>query len=91
MSPESVWIRTTDTLPMARKPKLTVFRDMNDYPATARCSSCGEAMPVRQEWIISAGDNLAWFPDQIQRHITQQHPFWTGSPEGARAIDRTAA
>ena len=71
--------KPVDSLPLARKPELKVVRDLNDYPATARCSSCGEEMPARQRWINSAAENLAWFADQFRMHLEHEHPFW--SPE----------
>ena len=65
---------------MARKPELTVIHDVYDYPATARCSSCGRVMPVRQRWITSSTDNLLWFADQFRLHVAQEHPEWRAEP-----------
>jgi hypothetical protein len=59
-----------------RKPGLTVVFDMNDYPAAARCSACGEQMPVRLRWINPSAQNLAWFVDRFQLHVEQEHPGW---------------
>lgn len=56
-------------------PKLTVIHDMNDYPATAKCSSCGKEMPRRQRWFMSAAENLAWFADQFRFHVEQEHSW----------------
>jgi NMD protein affecting ribosome stability and mRNA decay len=55
-------------------PEMTVIADMNNYPATARCSACGQAMPTRQRWINSSADNLVWFAEQFKLHLAQQHP-----------------
>jgi hypothetical protein len=55
------------------KPELTVVYDMNDYPATARCSSCGEEMPARHRWINPSAENLVWFADQFKLHVEQRH------------------
>ena len=74
MASESIRSGLVDTLLISRKPELIVVHDINDYPATARCSSCGEAMPVRQSWITSSTDNLVWFADQFSLHVEQQHP-----------------
>jgi hypothetical protein len=77
MAPETIH-RSVDTLPLtAKRPKLIVIRDMNDYPANARCSSCGEPMPIRQRWITSLADNLVWFADQFLLHVEKEHPAWS--------------
>lgn len=55
------------------KPELTVVHDLNDYPANARCSSCGKQMPVRQRWIMSSAENLDWFADQFRLHVALEH------------------
>jgi hypothetical protein len=59
-----------------REPGLTVVYDMNDYPATARCCSCGEEMALRQRWITSSAENLVWFADRFRLHVEQEHPGW---------------
>ena len=61
------------TLRMAEKPELTIIRDMDDYPATARCSTCGREMALRQRWFTSAAENLAWFGDRFRLHLEQEH------------------
>jgi len=61
------------TLPMAEKPELTIVHDMDDYPATARCSTCGREMALRQRWFTSAAENLAWFGDRFRLHLEQEH------------------
>ena len=58
------------------KPGLIVVYDINDYPATARCSSCGGEMPVRRRWINPSAENLAWFADRFRVHVEQEHPGW---------------
>jgi hypothetical protein len=83
--------KSVDTLPMEKAPELIVIRDMNDYPATARCSSCGKMMPVRQRWITSAADNLAWFADQFRLHVENKHPDWSGIRKNARRLSDTEA
>ena len=72
MALESIY----NTLHSLAKPELIVTRDMNDYPATARCSACGKGMPIRQKWINSSADNLAWFANQFRLHVEQMHPDW---------------
>lgn len=47
------------TLCMATNPELTIVRDVNDYPATARCSVCGSEMKLLQRWISSSTENFA--------------------------------
>jgi hypothetical protein len=61
---------------MAKKPELTIDRDMDDYPASARCSSCGKVMALRQRWINSSAENLVWFADRFRLHLAQEHPDW---------------
>jgi hypothetical protein len=58
---------------MAKKPGLTIVRDMDDYPAIARCSTCGKEMALRRRWITSSAENLAWFADQFRFHLAQEH------------------
>jgi len=74
MALESIHFRSTDILRVPGKMELTIVRDMNDYPATARCSGCGEVMPVRQKWINSSAQNLAWFAEQFRLHVERHHP-----------------
>jgi hypothetical protein len=76
----SIWRKSAETFPVEQEPELTVVRDMNDYPAAARCSSCGEQMPVRQSWITSAAEHLAWFADQFRLHVEEDHPGWRVEP-----------
>jgi len=61
------------TLRMVEKPELTIVRDMDDYPAIARCSTCGKEMALRQRWFTSAAENLTWFGDQFRLHLAQEH------------------
>ena len=61
------------TLRMVEKPELTIVRDMDDYPAIARCSTCGKEMALRQRWFTSAQENLAWFGDRFRLHLEQEH------------------
>lgn len=63
-------------LPRSRKPELKIISDMNDYPARAVCTCCGEQMPARRSWITSAADNLKWFADQFRHHVEQEHTGW---------------
>jgi hypothetical protein len=77
MASESIGSGSVDTLPMARKPELTVVYDEYDYPATARCSSCGKEMPLRQRWITSSAQNLDWFAEQFRLHVEEEHPGWS--------------
>jgi hypothetical protein len=67
-------------------PKLNVIHDMNDYPATAKCSSCGKEMPRRQRWITSSADNLAWFADQFRFHVEQEHSWGAESLMAERQL-----
>jgi hypothetical protein len=83
MASESNSTAPLGILHLISKPKLTVVRDINDYPAAAKCSACGEEMPLRGRWITSAAQNLAWFADQFRIHVEQEHPAW--SPETLRA------
>jgi hypothetical protein len=76
---------------MAKTPELIVIHDMNDYPANARCSSCGEAMPMRQRWITSSADNLAWFADQFKLHIEKEHPGRTETLKNSESLSGTEA
>jgi len=91
MVSESIGNGSVDTLPMAIRPELTVVRDEYDYPVTARCSSCGKAMPVRERWITSSAENLVWFADQFRRHVEREHTGWSvalkvpGRPAGTEA------
>jgi hypothetical protein len=86
MASESIY-KSVDTLPMtAKRPKLIVIRDMNDYPANARCSSCGQAMPVRRRWITSSADNLVWFADQFRLHVEKEHPAWSGTRKNSKGL-----
>jgi exosome complex RNA-binding protein Csl4 len=54
---ESV-IRLARVLPISKGPELVIVYDLNDYPVSARCSTCGAVMPQRQKWITSAAENL---------------------------------
>jgi hypothetical protein len=84
--------KMTNALPIARKPELTVVHDEYDYPSTAKCSSCGKAMPVRQSWITSSAENLAWFADQFRIHVEKEHSGWSGALiESVRLKDTEAA
>jgi hypothetical protein len=67
---------SADSSRTKKKPELTILYDINDYPATAKCSSCGDEMPVRERWINPSAENLAWFTDQFKLHVEQQHPGW---------------
>jgi hypothetical protein len=58
---------------MAKNPALIVVRDMDDYPATARCSVCGEEMALRPKWITSSAENIAWFADRFNLHMAKEH------------------
>jgi hypothetical protein len=92
MATESIGGGLVDTLPIARKPELIVVRDEYDYPSTARCSSCGKAMPVRRRWITSSAENLAWFADQFRIHVEKEHLGWSGALiESVRLKDTAAA
>jgi len=77
MASQSIGGRSADTWPTATKPELTILHDMYDYPETAKCSSCGQAMPARQRWINSSADNLAWFAVQFGLHLEKEHPAWS--------------
>jgi hypothetical protein len=66
-------------LHLISKPKLTVVHDINDYPAAAKCSVCGEEMPLRGRWITSSAQNLAWFEDQFRIHVELEHPVWSAA------------
>jgi hypothetical protein len=83
MPSESIGSDLVGTLPLARKLELIVVHDEYDYPAAARCSSCGKAMPVSPMWIASSAENLAWFADQFWLHVKNEHPGWSGT-ESAR-------
>jgi len=92
MASGAIGSRTPGTLAMATKPELTVVYDEYDYPATARCSSCGKAMPSRQRWITSAADNLTWFAEQFTLHIEKDHRGWRDAVESpGRSRDNEAA
>jgi hypothetical protein len=91
MASESIGGGPVDTLPTAGMPELTVVRDEYDYPVAARCSSCGKAMPVRQSWINSSAENLAWFADQFRIHVEKEHPGWSGSLKEAERLRGTEA
>jgi len=67
-------------------PKLTVVLDMNDYPATAKCSACGKEMPRRQRWITSSADNLAWFADHFRFHVEHEHSWGAESLMAQRQL-----
>jgi hypothetical protein len=81
MASELIGIGSVATLPIATKPELIVVHDEYDYPATARCSSCGKAMPVRQRWITSSAANLRWFADQFRLHVENEHLGCSGTPQ----------
>jgi hypothetical protein len=91
MASESIGSGSVDTLPMAGMPELIVIRDLNDYPAAARCSSCGTAMPERQRWITSSAENLAWFADQFRLHVEKEHPAWSEALEESERLRGTKA
>jgi len=56
---------------MAEKPELTIIHDMDDYPAVARCSTCGKEMALHQRWITSSKENVVWFADQFRLHLAE--------------------
>jgi hypothetical protein len=85
MASESNSTASLGILHLISKPKLTVIRDINDYPAAAKCSACGEEMPLRGRWITSAAQNLVWFEDQFRTHVEREHPAWTPQAIGDRA------
>jgi hypothetical protein len=58
---------------MAKKPELIIVHDMDDYPAAARCSTCGKEMALSQRWINSSAENLVWFAEQFKLHLVQEH------------------
>jgi hypothetical protein len=91
MASKSICSRSVDTLPTAKAPELIVIQDMNDYPANARCSSCGEAMPLRQKWITSSADNLVWFADQFRLHLEKEHPSWSETLKTSERLRNTEA
>jgi hypothetical protein len=82
MASETIGTASPGILHFIIKPKLTVVHDINDYPAAAKCSVCGEEMPLRGRWITSSAQNLAWFADQFRIHVEQEHPAW--NPETLR-------
>ena len=91
MASKSIY-RSVDTLPpTAKRPGLVVIHDMNDYPANAKCSSCGEAMPIRQRWITSSADNLVWFADQFRLHVEKEHPAWSRTLKNSEGLRATKA
>jgi len=73
MATESV-VRLANVLPISKRPELVIDYDLNDYPVSARCSSCGAVMPQRQKWITSAEENLEWFADQFRLHLGPDDP-----------------
>jgi NMD protein affecting ribosome stability and mRNA decay len=79
MASESIGSSAVDTCFVTRKPELLIVHDEYDYPANARCSSCGKAMPLRQSWITSSTDNLIWFAEQFRLHVETEHPDWIES------------
>jgi hypothetical protein len=91
MASESIANGLADTLPMVGMPELIVIRDMNDYPANARCSCCGKAMPVRESWITSSAENLAWFADQFRLHVEREHSGWSGAVKEPGRLKDTEA
>ena len=91
MASESIGSDSADTLLRAGMPELIVIRDMNDYPATARCSCCGEAMPVRERWITSSAENLAWFADQFRLHLENEHFGWSEALRESERLRGTEA
>jgi hypothetical protein len=91
MASESIGGSAVDSCSVTTKPELLIVYDEYDYPATARCSSCGKAMPVRQSWITSSTDNLIWFADQFRLHVEKQHPDWSGSLNSPRQLQNSEA
>jgi hypothetical protein len=67
-------MRTAGVLPVSKRPELVIVYDLNDYPVSASCSSCGAAMPQRREWITSAAENLEWFANQFMLHLGTDDP-----------------
>jgi hypothetical protein len=67
-------IRLAEVLPISKQPELVIAYDLNDYPVSARCSSCGAVMPQRQKWITSAAENLEWFSNQFKLHLGPDDP-----------------
>lgn len=67
-------MRMAGILPISKKPELVIVYDLNDYPVSARCSSCGAVMPQRQKWITSAAENMEWFANQFRLHLGPDDP-----------------
>jgi hypothetical protein len=85
-------IRLAEVLPISKGPELVITYDLNDYPVSARCSTCGAVMPQRQKWITSAAENLEWFANQFRLHLGPDDPDGgVALKDPARLIEALAA
>jgi hypothetical protein len=54
-------------------PTLRIIYDANSFPASAKCSACGEEMPKREPGSLTIGENLRWFKTQFDLHKAHKH------------------
>jgi hypothetical protein len=58
---------------MADPPKLKITYDAKNFPASAKCSACGEEMPRGEVRTAFKGEKLKWLKDQFDLHKTKRH------------------
>jgi hypothetical protein len=66
-------------------PTLRITYDANSFPASARCSACGEEMAKREPRSPAIGENLRWFKTQFDLHKTNKHRPEDGKQAAARS------
>jgi hypothetical protein len=52
---------------------LRIVYDAKGFPASAKCSACGEEMPKGELRSPTIGENLRWFKAQFDLHRKQKH------------------
>jgi hypothetical protein len=58
---------------MANYPTMIILRDANDMSISAKCSECGEEMPLSESRLTTKELNLKWFQQQFAFHRQQKH------------------
>jgi hypothetical protein len=56
------------------KAELIVDYGANQFPASAKCSLCGEEMSQSEPRLASIGETIQWFAGQFTAQMEQKHP-----------------
>jgi hypothetical protein len=72
-------------------PTLRIIYDANSFPASAKCSACGEEMAKREPRSSAIGENLRWFKTQFDLHKAHKHRPEDGNRPAPRIVGKVTS